>query len=273
MLRDSFGSPFSVRALALGMGLSALACAAPRTTYRTADHWSKEGYEWPPGSGADQVAHKSENAASPLPQSAKTYTPSPAAEDESADVAFVAPALPRVAPPEPTRAPLFEPRRCLRELKKLGVSFKPLRQLEGVESPVRVSGKLGGVTFWASDGRPLDMDCRLAVALETLRPVFEQHGLTRIRFSGAYAYRRTRSGRLSHHAHGLAIDLHDLEFGDTTLSVEDDFTRRAGCQSKNPILNRLVCSMRDQRLFEEFLTPDYDFDHRDHLHVSVPLKD
>jgi hypothetical protein len=243
------------------------ACAAPAAPYRSPDHWSKNGYEWPPGSGQD-TQKESLLSPSPTASRAKEFTE----PDEPYPAPPAAGDTPYVGAPAPTNAPLHEGQKCLRALRKSGVTFRSLGSLKGVENPVEVQGRLGGVVFYATDRRPLQLDCRLALALEDLRPVFQQHGVTRVRFSGAYSYRRTRSGRLSHHAHGLAIDLHDLEFGPKSLSVEGDFARRVGCSSDNPPLNRLACAMRDRRLFEEFLTPDFNFDHRDHLHISVPRR-
>ncbi len=261
--------------LLLGVALSAgplFAGCAPPVTYKTADHWSKEGYEWPPGSGdvsAGKTHHEGHVAVSRAKQEPTMGI------DEPPESAFQIPtpgSAPRIAPPEPTNAPFEEGKSCLRALGRTGVSFQRIDSLKGVDNPVEIRGKLGGIIFYATDHRPLQMDCRLALALERLAPVFAAHGLTRVRYSGAYSYRRTRSGRLSHHAHGLAIDLHDLEFGAKSLSVEDDFARNVGCDPGNPPLNRLACSMRQQRLFEEFLTPDYNFDHRDHLHIAVPRR-
>jgi hypothetical protein len=137
---------------------------------------------------------------------------------------------------------------------------------------VEVHGQLGGVTYWASDRRPLQLDCRLAIALADLEPVFRAHGVTQIRFSGAYSFRRTRSGRLSHHALGLALDIHEVNLGAQSFSVDSHFSRNVGCQSGVPSLNALSCAMRETRFFEEFLTPDFNRDHHDHLHLSVPRR-
>ncbi|HSC86191.1 MAG TPA: extensin family protein, partial [Polyangiaceae bacterium] len=93
--------------------------------------------------------------------------------------------------------------------------------------------------------------------------------LTRARYSGAYVYRTTRTGRLSHHAHGLALDLHDLEIGGQLLSVKKDFARSVACEKAEQPLNRLACALREAHAFEELLTPDYNADHYDHLHLAV----
>jgi hypothetical protein len=133
-----------------------------------------------------------------------------------------------------------------------------------------VQGKLGGVEFWANDRRPLEMDCLLALTLDRLRPVFERHRLTRIRYSGAYSYRTQKSGRPSRHALGLAIDIHELDFGAESFSIERDFVKKADCRELLPATNSVACDLRRTGLFQEFLSPDDNYDHRDHLHLSVP---
>jgi hypothetical protein len=256
--------------MATGLG----ACAAPQTPYRTPDHWSKESYEWPSGS-EPEANSKIDLEKPPSARRAKNLEP---IEQPVAHPTASAPTkserlfFGRIAPPEATRAPLHRGEQCLSALKKRGVSFTPLAELEGVENPVEVRGPLGGVVFYANDHRPLRLDCRLAIALEDLEPVFHSYGVTRVRFSGAYVYRTTRSGRLSHHALGLAIDIHEIFFGSRIFSVEDDFEMNVGCQPDNPTLNELACALRQTRYFEEFLTPDFNRDHRDHLHISVPRR-
>lgn len=158
---------------------------------------------------------------------------------------------------------------CLRALRRAGVRFDTLDGLRGVETPVRVRGPLGGVEYWVTGGAALEMDCRLALTLSRVGSVLSRHGVTRVRFSGAYVYRTAPSGRLSHHAHGLAIDLHEFAVRGQKLSVDRAFSRNAGCARDVPVLNRLACDLRATGVFDEFLTPDYNAAHRDHLHISV----
>lgn len=210
------------------------------------------------------------------PQAAKAPPPwvesgyRPWGQEESSTV------IARAAPPrEPEaqrtpvarRAPSGD---CLTRLRGLGVEFQELPSLKGVETPVRVEGKLAGVEFFSNHGRKLDMDCRLAVALVELGGEFRSLGITKARFSGAYVYRTTRKGRLSHHAFGLAIDIHEIWVGSQRHSVDKAFRKGNGCDRKGPVLNTLACTFKASGLFEEVLTPDYNWDHRDHLHVAVP---
>lgn len=158
---------------------------------------------------------------------------------------------------------------CLPKLKSSGLDFERQKETRGVELPVILRGSVGGVEYWANDKRPLLVDCRLALALEHIAPVLRSHGVTRARFSGAYVYRNTRSGRLSLHARGLAIDIHDVVVHGKTLTVKRDFARGAGCTPNVPVLNRIACDLARMQLFRELLTPDYDRDHHDHFHLAV----
>lgn len=174
--------------------------------------------------------------------------------------------------PEPTLAPMMQKDECLDDLGRTGTHFRRLPDLKGVEVPIEVTSSLGGVTYFTEGGTKLQMDCRLALALTRVAPVLRRHGVTRVRYSGAYVYKTTSSGRLSHHAHGLAIDLHAFEMKGHVADVERDFERGVGCRKDGPELNGLACELRASRVFDEFLTPDYNYDHRDHLHVSVPRR-
>jgi hypothetical protein len=177
----------------------------------------------------------------------------------------------RVLPERPT-VQLVSNEACLRELKAAGVSFQRATRTRGVETPVIVRGKVGGLSFWANDKRPLLLDCRLALALQRLEPLFARHHVSQARFSGAYVMKTTRTGRLSHHAYGLAIDIHSLTIDGEVFEVKNGFEKGVGCERTGTPLNQLACDLRQSGLFEEFLTPDYNYDHRDHLHLAVPLK-
>lgn len=255
--------PLVIMAFAL---LCSTGCGAPSAPYRTPDHWAQ----------ADAYGAYDEHESSP-PEPMPYYSGSEGsihiehnqlAKTESAPSGFV----PYQQAPTPRRAPSLAGSSCLAELKRRGVAHVSLPALKGVENPVEVRGQLGGVEFWANDGRRLQLDCRLAVALDELGSVMSGFGVRKIRYSGAYVYRTTRTGRLSHHALGLAIDLHEFEVSGDRLSVKEDFRKNAGCTGNKPTLNSLSCKMREQALFEEFLTPDYNADHRDHLHISVPKR-
>ena len=222
--------------------------------------WTATGYAWPPkvretgrvgflpAAQSDQMP--AGQSAATLP-SGSTASRNPSMDLQSGDV-------------------------CLRHLRRLGVTFRPQADTLGVDTPVVVSGAIGGIRYYANGDLPLLCDCRLALALHRIASVLRDSGVRAARFSGAYSYRKTRSGRLSLHARGLAIDLHEFVVAGRTLSVERDYARglSRGCASTAPVLNRLACRLHATGLFRELLTPDYDRDHRDHFHLGIsPLRE
>jgi|GEM_PF-204099 len=159
---------------------------------------------------------------------------------------------------------------CLRSLEQQGVRFESLPEERGVDTPILLRGPLGGVTFYSSNG-PMVVDCRMALALTQVGPIFTELGVRRARFSGAYVYRTSKKGRLSLHAYGLAIDLHAVNTEDDEYAVSKSFARGLGdsCSIEAPLLNQLACRLKARGLFRELLTPDYDADHHDHLHLGL----
>jgi hypothetical protein len=203
-------------------------------------------------------------AASPLePGDEATPLPRPAEA--------TAPALAKNDPqPHGPLGPFPGGEACLRELGQRGVVFSRREAERGVPTPILVKSDVGGVHFF-SDGMPFIADCRLVLALTELGPELAALGVSQMRFSGAYAYRYKPSGRLSLHAHGLAIDVHEIWFGGERLSVRKDFARGLGreCAPGMPRLNELACRVRQQHLFKELLTPDDNADHYDHFHFGL----
>lgn len=240
----------SVAALA---AVSALACARETPTARTPTAglrpWmAPPGYEWPPRTiSKDDRMHPGRRAlelskASPITSSHRA--------------------------PLPSDALIPGGEQCLGRLQEEGVRFEQLSAERGVDTPILVRGPIGGVAFW-SVGGPLVVDCRLGLALAHVAPEFAALGVTRARFSGAYVYRTSRQGRLSLHAYGLAIDIHEVVVDGHVFSVSKDFERGQSCGENVPVLNRLGCRLRALGLFRELLTPDYNADHHDHIHLGL----
>jgi len=160
---------------------------------------------------------------------------------------------------------------CLSELDKLKISYETTGPTRGVDTPVKARSPLAGVKWTTPGGGPLQADCRLVIALTKIAPELNALGVSEAIYSNAYSYRFTRHGRLSLHARGLAIDVHEVVVFGRRESVKNDFShgRGDGCQPTNPVLNRLACRLRGLGLFRELITPDHDADHQDHLHLGI----
>ena len=119
--------------------------------------------------------------------------------------------------------------------------------------------------------RKLYTYARLLREVERIAAALRGMGINAMRFSGAYSYRMAKVGRLSLHAYGLALDVHEVTAEGKSFVVAKDFAKGLpnGCASNAPLLNRLACRFAELRLFQELLTPDSNADHRDHLHIAI----
>ncbi len=160
---------------------------------------------------------------------------------------------------------------CLNDLRAAGVAFNPVSDRRGVATPIAIEGPIGGVRYWTIGAGPMVSDCRLALALAKVAPDLRGLGISAIRFSGAYSYRMAKVGRLSLHAYGLALDVHEVTADGKSYVVARDFKKGLpnGCAAEAPLLNRVACRMAQLRLFQELLTPDSNADHHDHLHLAI----
>ena len=160
---------------------------------------------------------------------------------------------------------------CLSDLRAAGVAFQPVSDKRGVATPIAIEGSIGGVRYWTIGAGPMVSDCRLALALAKVAPELRGLGISAMRFSGAYSYRMARVGRLSLHAYGLALDVHEVTADGKSYVVARDFRKGLpnGCAAEAPLLNRLACRLSQLRLFQELLTPDSNADHHDHLHIAI----
>ncbi len=160
---------------------------------------------------------------------------------------------------------------CLSDLRAAGVPFQPVSDKRGVATPIALEGPIGGVRYWTIGAGPMVSDCRLALALAKVAPELRGLGISAMRFSGAYSYRMAKVGRLSLHAYGLALDVHEVTADGKSYVVARDFKKGLpnGCAADAPLLNRLACRLAQLRLFQELLTPDSNADHHDHLHIAI----
>jgi hypothetical protein len=158
---------------------------------------------------------------------------------------------------------------CLAELATRDVRFERSGPILGVATPVVVKGPIGGVRFYTHEKKPFVLDCRLALALCEIAPDLRDLGISEARYSGAYVYRTSHPGRMSLHAYGLAIDLHEFKVNGEALLVKKAFERGRGCSSGLPLLNQLACRVGKRRLFHEHIGPDDNAAHHDHFHFGL----
>jgi hypothetical protein len=201
----------------------------------------------------------------------KPVVPSPLRFAAAPGVPTYADGRPRPLAPELIAAEFPSGDACLEKLRSAGVAFNLVSDKRGVETPIALAGPIGGVRYWTFGAGPMVSDCRLALALAKLAPELRSLGISAIRFSGAYSYRMARVGRLSLHAYGLALDVHEVTAYGHSYVVARDFARGLpnGCSESAPLLNRLACRLAQLRMFQELLTPDSNADHHDHLHFAI----
>lgn len=201
----------------------------------------------------------------------KPVVPSPLRFAAAPGVPTYADGRPRPLAPEIIAAEFPEGDDCLERLRGAGVGFNLVSDKRGVETPVALQGAIGGVRYWTVGAGPMVSDCRLALALAKVAPELRGLGISAMRFSGAYSYRMARVGRLSLHAYGLALDVHEVTAYGQSYVVARDFKKGLpnGCAADAPVLNRLACRLAQLRMFQELLTPDSNADHHDHLHIAI----
>jgi hypothetical protein len=182
--------------------------------------------------------------------------------------------LPRGWTWPPSRETRRDGRRCLRELRSLGVRFKRAPRKRMIATPVLLSDlTFGTVTFEPTYRKPpFIMDCRLARAFATHASIFAALGIRELRFSSIYDYRRVRLRQkthraLSRHSLGLAVDIFEvvLDSG-VKLVVRKDYW-------SSPALMVAELALRASGDFRAILSPAVDpVSHGDHLHLEVKVE-
>lgn len=181
---------------------------------------------------------------------------------------------------------------CEAELSRRGIRFSESGNARGVLAPVRLGAPLHGVSFRTElptktrATTPYEIgDCRLVLALDDFAAILAKHDILEVhhysmyRPPGAHFPAGTLGAR---HAGALAIDAAKFIKKDgTILDVERDFHGRIGTETcgagtgPDPAtpaaleLREIVCEAADAHLFNVQLTPDYNWDHRNHFHLEV----
>jgi hypothetical protein len=264
---------------ALTLGLGGCAREAPQAAYpyaASAGWVVPAGYAWPPSSVTPNAL---QGARAREASHAQGLPPQPVKSAPSAPTSVFAKTLgdvPRPRTRNELRSVLPGGADCLTRLGARGVHFRALDHELGIHTPVRVDGPISGVRYYTGGNGPLITDCRLALALALVGAELMAYGVTDVRFSGAYVYRLSAKGRVSLHAYGLAIDMHGFTRNGVHYEVEHDFHKGMGTalDAEAPVTNAIAARFHNSGLFHEYLTPDDNADHHDHVHIGVsPLPD
>ncbi len=176
----------------------------------------------------------------------------------------------------PTREMRREGKKCLADLRAMGVFHKRAPRKRKVTTPIEVPEMRFGPLFLSPTFRkpPFLMDCRLARGFAQHAALFSALGVAELRFSTIYQYRkvRTRRGRgargaLSRHALGLAMDVFEIQMASgERLVVKDDYWF-------SPTLMKIEMALRATGAFRAILTPSVDpVSHRDHFHFEIAVE-
>ncbi|HEX5658465.1 MAG TPA: extensin family protein [Polyangiales bacterium] len=177
-------------------------------------------------------------------------------------------------------------RECTRLLQSASVRFDPIskQQTPAIRSPIELHSSVLGVQFAPANGMAKYgyVDCRLAVALLAWAPILRDAGVTKVEHYSTFrpGARVRGSGKVSGHAHALAIDAARFHLTDgrviVVLNDWDERERggapcpvRASEDREGRILRSVVCRAVERDLFQVVLTPHHDRDHQNHVHMEL----
>ncbi len=238
---------------------------------------------YPPLMGAPYSAHPPETPA------AEGAPAQPPAAPPSAAPMELLPAAPSPGSEPALHTAALSGPDCLAEAARRGLPIEQVpahASLSAVQTPVRLTGPLGEVLVVMNGSqRPGQMgdydilDCRLALAVSDLSQLLAARGVRVIHHASLLrkgAVVRS-TGKPSQHAMGLAIDVARLSMEDgSQIVVKRDFPADIGapvCVPREDPAQRwlrgVVCEAHQARFFNLILTPNFNADHHDHLHLDL----
>jgi hypothetical protein len=180
----------------------------------------------------------------------------------------------------------------LAELEQRKIPFRRMDDIPGVRLPIRLTGRLHGV--WIHSVLPAEqrkdtpfeiLDGRLALALDDLCEILEAHGFVEVVHFTMYRPPHDRPARkgeyLHRHPGGMAIDLGAMKKRTGHwIAVGPHWPSQIGAKScgkdgrklkgrRGRELLSVACEASDLRIFHYMLTPHFDDDHADHLHLEI----
>jgi hypothetical protein len=195
----------------------------------------------------------------------------------------------------PTRSPVLayaalDRDACEAELGRREIAFERAESTTGVLAPIRLHGVLHGVAAHsivppASRAHAQEelIDCRLALSLDDFAAALAERDIIELEWASAYRTKAelgcTAKYRGEQHCAALAVDVTSFRKRDgTRLIVARDFHGKLGtltCGAGMPARNelwRIACDAAG-REFQVVLTPNWNADHRDHLHLELTVYD
>jgi hypothetical protein len=182
---------------------------------------------------------------------------------------------------------------CLKELTARGVPFTPAEPTTGVATPIRLRGSVRGIAIHstlAPEARAKSsmeiFDCRLVLALDDFAGLAGPRGITDIVHFGAYRPKSQNGCTAKYdglqHCGALAVDIGSFRRGDgSEWNVLRDFHGSVGSPTCGPTAHptsqapasvglwSLVCDTAARGIFNVMLTPNYNQEHQNHIHVEI----
>jgi hypothetical protein len=180
---------------------------------------------------------------------------------------------------------------CFALLKKRSIPFVKVDSATGVETPIRLAGRLHGVLFHGGEkieDRPTSpteiLDCRLALALDDFSVILENQGVVEsVHWS---IYRAPVAGadpkKTVDHPAGLAMDLGAfIEKDGSRTGIAEDWHGAIGGQTcgkgltlapstkRSWRLRAILCFTAKAKIFNLILTPNFNEAHHDHFHLEI----
>jgi hypothetical protein len=187
----------------------------------------------------------------------------------------------------------LSPSACIAALNERHIAFAREAPKRGVEIPVRLTGRVGGVLYRTDypDGERASLpwevfDCRLVLSLDDFAEILRAHSVAEVRIFSAWrppakSSPMTEWGR--RHEGALAVDVRELR-KDTgeVLNILEQFHGKLGdaqCTPSAPPpnpdtpeareLHEIVCAAADAHIFNSILTPNYNLPHKNHFHLEL----
>jgi len=179
---------------------------------------------------------------------------------------------------------------CYAWLDLYGLQYERGPDAEGVPDPVTLTTPINGMPWrYVSNDAPRStffMDCALALSLARAAPILRAHDIAEVADIGVYNYRCIGEGTppdcpsgMSQHAYARAIDIAGWTTGVGDYhSVNDDWvidpdtepTCSAATENeKDRLLHEVICEIKEAKVWNIVLTPNYNSAHRDHFHVDL----